>query len=58
MLGGRSLHGVLDNKAQCGDGVCSEYTTMKMVVLKYYIAVNTEPSEINYLMSVCKNIFL
>jgi hypothetical protein len=31
-----------------------KYTTMKMVVLKYYIGVNTKPFETNYSMPVCE----
>ena len=51
VLVGCSLHGVLNNEALC---VCSKYTTVKIGVLKYYIGVNTKPSETNYLMPVCK----
>lgn len=54
MLVGRSLRGGINNKALCGDGLCSKYTTVKMVVLKYCIGANTKLSETNYLMSVCK----
>ena len=51
MLVGRSLHGVVNNTALWGDGVrvCSKYTTLNMVVFKYYIGINTKPSETNYL---------
>jgi hypothetical protein len=59
VLVGRSLHdGVLNNIDVCGDGVgvCSEYSTLNMVVFKYYIGANAKPSETNHLMPVSETI--